>query len=147
MTNNAYIVIAGCGRLGSRLANSLSGAGHSVVVIDNRPASFANLSAQFSGFTILGDVTDVDTLKQAKINIADIFLATTRDDNTNLMCAQIARSLYEIPVVLARVFDPGRESMYNQLGIATICPTTLAARSFAEKLSDHLITPIVDRLL
>jgi trk system potassium uptake protein TrkA len=130
MKNSLYIVIVGCGRLGSGLANQLSRKGHSVVVIDSEEDTFNDLSSDFSGFRIVGDATQLAVLKQAKLKDADIFFATTHGDNVNLMVAQVARKLFNVPQVLARVFDPRREQVYNQLGIETICPTSVAAEMF-----------------
>jgi trk system potassium uptake protein TrkA len=128
--NSQYIVIVGCGRLGSQLANGLSRAGHAVVVIDSNGGSFDELSPEFSGFRIEGDATRVSVLKEAKLKDADVFFAVTHDDNVNLMVAQIARKIFNVPHVLARVFDPKREKVFDQLGIETICPTSVAAEMF-----------------
>jgi trk system potassium uptake protein TrkA len=130
MKNSLYIVIVGCGRLGSGLANQLSRIGHSVVVIDSDETTFEDLSSDFSGFRIVGDATQLAVLRQAKLKDADVFFATTHGDNVNLMVAQVARKLFDVPQVLARVFDPRREEVYNQLGIETICPTSVAAEMF-----------------
>jgi trk system potassium uptake protein len=130
MKNSLYIVIVGCGRLGSGLANQLSRIGHSVVVIDSNEDTFNDLSSDFSGFRIVGDATQLTVLKEAKLKDADVFFATTHGDNVNLMVAQVARKLFNVPQVLARVFDPRREQVYNQLGIETICPTSVAAEMF-----------------
>ena len=136
MKNSLYIVIVGCGRLGSGLANQLSRIGHSVVVIDSDEDTFEGLSSDFSGFRIVGDATQLAVLKQAKLKDADIFFATTHGDNVNLMVAQVARKLFNVPQVLARVFDPRREQVYNQLGIETICPTSVAAKMFMLAVAD-----------
>jgi len=130
MQNNSYIVIVGCGRLGSHLANQLSRVGHSVVVIDSNEETFNALSPDFSGFRVLGDATQMAVLKEAKLKHADVFFATTHEDNVNLMVAQVARKLFNVAHVLARVFDPRREQIYDQLGIETICPTSVAAEMF-----------------
>jgi trk system potassium uptake protein TrkA len=130
MKNNRYIVIVGCGRLGSRLANQLSRAGNSVVVIDRDEATFSDLSPDFSGFRVDGDATQMAVLKEAKLNKADILIATTHEDNVNLMVAQVARGIFSVSHVLARVFDPKREEVYAQLGIDTICPTSVAEQMF-----------------
>lgn len=130
MNNNLYIVIVGCGRLGSHLANQLSRVGHSVVVIDKNEDTFNELSPAFSGFRVLGDTTQMTVLKAAKLKQADVLFAATHEDNVNLMVAQVARKLFNVPRVLARVFDPRREQVYDQLGIETICPTSVAAEMF-----------------
>jgi trk/ktr system potassium uptake protein len=130
MKNSLYIVIIGCGRLGSHIANQLSRIGHSVVVIEIDEETFNNLSPDFSGFRIVGDATQTAVLKEAKLKKADVLFATTHDDNINLMVAQVARKVFNVPHVLARVFDPKREEVFNQLGIETICPTSVAAEMF-----------------
>jgi trk system potassium uptake protein TrkA len=122
-----YVIIIGCGRLGSYLANRLSHGGHSVVVIDLDHSALEALSADYSGFRVEGDATEIDLLKHAKINKADFFIATTGDDNVNLMVAQIAKKLFQVPRVMARVFQPKREKTYLDLGIETVCPTSIAA--------------------
>lgn len=138
MSDSQYIVIAGCGRLGSYLSNQLSREGHSVVVIDKKAAGFAHLSADFSGFRLEGDATQMLTLKAAKTHMAHALIATTHDDNVNLMVAQVARELFKVPKVMARVFDPRREQIYSRLAIETVCPTTVAAAMLLERLNAPL---------
>jgi len=130
MKHNLYIVIVGCGRLGSYLASRLSHTGHSVVVIDINEATFNNLSSDFSGFRVEGDATQIAVLKEARLKRADVCFATTHEDNINLMVAQVARKVFNVPHVLARVFDPRREQVFARLGIETICPTSVAAEMF-----------------
>lgn len=136
MKNSLYIVIVGCGRLGAHLANQLSRDGNSVVVIDRDETTFNHLSSGFSGFRIGGDATQMAVLKEAKLNKADIFIATTHEDNVNLMVAQVARKIFSVPHVLARVFDPKREEVYAHLGIDTICPTSVAADMFLRAIAN-----------
>lgn len=135
MPKNLYVVIVGCGRLGSHLANQLSRAGHGVVAVDVNEHAFANLSAEYSGFRVEGDATELAILKQAKIDKADLVIATTREDNINLMVAQIAMTAFSVPRVLARVFDPKREAIYRRMGIETICPTSVAADLFLSSVT------------
>jgi trk system potassium uptake protein TrkA len=130
VNNSLYIVIVGSGRLGSHLANQLSHVGHSVVVIDKDESTFDDLSSDFSGFRVQGDATQMAVLKEAKLKRADVFFATTHEDNVNLMVAQVARKVFNVPHVLARVFDPRRQQVFEQLGIETICPTSVAAEMF-----------------
>ena len=133
-----YIVVIGCGRLGSLLASQLSAQGHSVVVIDQKEATFENLSGEFSGFQIVGDASELATLRQAKAEKANCLLAVTQEDNVNLMVAQIGKIVFEIPTVLARVFDPAREAIYSEFGVETISPTHLSADLFLQKLDSHI---------
>ena len=129
-----YLVIVGCGRLGSILANRASSLGSSVVVVDRDEAAFANLSAEFSGFTVTGDAAELAVLRRARIEQADCLLAITPQDNVNLMVAQVARTVFGVSRVLARVFDPAREEVYREFSIETICPTSLAAGAFLDAL-------------
>lgn len=130
MASDLFIVIVGCGRLGSHLANQLSRTGHGVVVIDSKEHAFGNLSPEYSGFRVEGDATELAVLKQAKVNKADLVISTTRKDNINLMVAQVAKAEFAVPRVLARVFEPRREAVYRRLGVETICPTAVAAEMF-----------------
>ena len=138
MKNSLYIVIVGCGRLGSQLANQLSRVGHSIVVIDTDEATFNDLSPDFSGFRIMGDATHTAVLEEAKLKKADIFFAVTHEDNVNLMVAQVARKVFNVPHVLARVFDPKREQVFDRLGIETICPTSVGAEMFLSAVASGL---------
>lgn len=136
MNQELFTIVVGCGRVGSILANRLSKNGHPVVVIDRYNSTFKDLSAEFSGFRIEGDATQLAILRQAKLEKADVFIATTHKDNVNLMVAQIAKRIFSVPTVMARVFDPKRESLYRSLGIETICPTCLAAEMFLKVLGE-----------
>ncbi len=128
------IVIVGCGRLGGALANQLSLSGNEVVVIDGKEKAFEKLSVEFSGFRIQGDATEMSILKEARLDKADCLFATTTSDNINLMVAQVARTVFEIPRVVARVFDPNREAIYASFGIETISPTKLSADAFLKRV-------------
>lgn len=125
-SKNEYIVVVGCGRLGVYLANRLSRQGHSVVAIDNNEAKFARLSSEFSGFRLEGDGAELAVLQRAKIQEADRLIAVTREDNVNLAIAQIAKSVFGVSEVVARVNDPQREAIFRELGIRTVCPLILA---------------------
>jgi trk system potassium uptake protein TrkA len=131
-----YVVIVGCGRLGSILANRLSSLGSSVVVVDRDEAAFDNLSTEFSGFHVTGDAAELSVLRQARTEKADCVLALTRHDSVNLMVAQVSRSVFGVLRVIARVVDPSREPVYLQFGIETICPTGLSADALM-----HLLQP------
>lgn len=132
-----YVIIVGCGRLGSMLANRLSGLGSNIVVIDRDKAAFDNLSTEFSGFQISGDAAELDVLRRAKIDQADCLLAITRHDNVNLMIAQVAKTVFGVSRVVARVFDPSREEVYRRFGVETICPTGLSAAAFLDALQSQ----------
>jgi trk system potassium uptake protein TrkA len=142
MAKTQYIVIVGCGRLGATLANRLSHLGHSVVVVDHAEAAFRALSSGFGGFQIVGDAGELSVLKQANIHKADALLAVTGEDTLNLMVAQVAQSVFQVKQVLARVFDPSREAIYQAFDIATISPTSLAADQFMAQLESRALPPV-----
>ena len=119
------LVILGCGRVGARLAQLMEAEGHDVNIIDGDKASFDRLPEMFRGRAILGTGIDVDVLKAAGIEHADAFAAVTNFDNTNIMACQVAKEIFGVRKVLARIYDPGREQLYHELGLETICPTTL----------------------
>ena len=118
-----HVVVIGCGRVGSDLAMGLSEEGHSVVVIDKYRDSFRRLT-RFSGKTIVGSGFDREVLVQANITNADAVAAVTSGDNTNILCARIARDTYGVKSVVARIYDPARAEIYLRLGIPTVATST-----------------------
>ncbi|MCE5192473.1 MAG: TrkA family potassium uptake protein [Candidatus Cryosericum sp.] len=141
-----YIVIVGCGRLGSELATKLSEEGHDVAVVDRNPDNFSRLSDEFNGATITGVGFDLEVLKSAGIEHADGFAAVSDSDNMNIMAAQVAKTIFNVPMVIARVFDPVKGETYRALGLETVCPTTSAANMIYSKFlirnkESHFILP------
>ncbi|MBI4507596.1 MAG: TrkA family potassium uptake protein [Chloroflexi bacterium] len=129
------IVILGCGRVGSTLARMLDAEGHDVTIVDQNADQFKRLGPGFRGTALIGNGIDEDTLRRAGIEQADAFAATTNGDNTNIMTAQMAKHLFHVPTVIARLYDPIREETYRVLGLETFCPTTLGASVLKEKLN------------
>lgn len=121
-----YIIIVGCGKTGSKLAKALSDEGHDIVVVDSEPDNFIQLGSGFNGSTITGVPLDVDVLRDAGIERADALAAVTPDDNMNVTVSQIARDTFKVPRVITRVYDPDREVIFQQFGLTTICPVSLA---------------------
>ena len=119
------IVIVGCGRVGSSVAEAYDQSGHQVLVIDSSTAAFDRLPSSFGGTAIRGDGTDEDVLKRAGAEGADVFLALTEGDNRNVMAAQLAAEELGIARVIAKINDPLRAKAYAELGIATLCRTGL----------------------
>ena len=135
-----YTIIIGCGRLGANLANTLSDAGGSVLVIDKNKESFRKLSPSFGGLTVSGDATDLDVLQEAQMDEASIVIAVTNDDNVNIMVAQLAREVFGIERVIARLYDPERECVYHEFGMNTICPAILSAQEIDKLLTGTGLT-------
>src|SRR5213082_971609 len=125
-----FILIVGCGRVGSAVAKRPLDAGHEVSVLDSDPLSHERLDKDQTttwedagGKFTVGTALEIDALIEAGIDGADVFLAATRGDNTNLVIAQIAQRRYRVPRVVVRVADPGRAAWYAEQGLHTICPT------------------------
>jgi trk system potassium uptake protein TrkA len=135
-----YVIIIGCGTLGSAIANQLSAQGHSIVMIDQNENSFNDLGSEYSGFKIHGDANEFFILSQAKVEKADLVLAVTNDDNLNIMLSQICQEIYNIREVIARVNKPKSAELFDKLGIRTICPTLLAASSLMEMITKSGVT-------
>jgi trk system potassium uptake protein TrkA len=118
-------VIVGCGRVGAVLASALDATGHDVVIIDLLTRAFDRLPATFGGEAVRADGTDEEALHRAGADGADFFLALTEGDNRNIMAAQLAREAFGIGTVYAKVNDPMRAQAYAELGIGTVCRTTM----------------------
>lgn len=128
------VIVVGCGRVGSQLATLLSVEGHNVVVIDREADAFKRLGTLFNGVTIRGLGFDEEVLTEAGIVDADAFAAVTDLDNTNLMAAEVARKIFDVPHVVARLYNPVRERTYQQLGLDYVCGTTLVAEVLLDKI-------------
>lgn len=110
----------GCGRVGALLAQALDTRGHSVAIIDQDPAALRRLHEGFSGITVTGVGFDRDRLLEAGIDRADAFVAVSSGDNSNIIAARVAREMFNVPRVVARIYDPRRAEVYERLGIATV---------------------------
>ena len=128
-----FILIVGAGRVGSSVARSSLAAGHTVSVLDEDPLSHERLDAGMEtswedagGLFTVGHAIEADALEEAGIERADIFIASTDGDNTNIIIAQIAQRRYEVPTVITRILDPLRAEWYERQGMHTVCPTRVA---------------------
>jgi trk system potassium uptake protein TrkA len=127
-------LIVGCGRVGSALAKLLDSDGHEVIVVDENPAAFKRLGQKFKGHEVVGTGIDYDVLKRAGAATADGFIAVTNGDNRNIMAALIAQRMFKIKRIVARIYDPPRGQMYRELGVQTVCPTTVGAKLIRDVL-------------
>ncbi len=128
------VVSMGCGRVGARLAEWLAADGHTVTVLDTDSYSFRRLPPEFNGTALIGSGANEETIKKAGIEEADIFVALTQGDNRNVMAAQIAKHIFNVPRVVCRIYDPLRQELYNTLRLETFSPTTIFAQMLKEKL-------------
>jgi trk system potassium uptake protein TrkA len=131
--NRVFVLICGCGRVGSSVAKTMLTEGHEVSVLDEDPEAIALLERgqeesweDMGGQFTVGTALEVDALVEAGIEKADAFVASTDGDNTNLVIAQIAQRRYRIPKVVVRVLDPARAEWYAEQGLMTVCPTQTA---------------------
>jgi trk system potassium uptake protein TrkA len=129
------IIIIGCGRVGSGLARMLSNRGHQVTMIDSDPLSFERLGKNYKGKTVVGIGFDRQTLLDAGIEKADAFAAVTASDEANAVAARIAKNVFRVPRVAARIYDPRKADIYRRLGMQTISPVALGIARMAELLS------------
>lgn len=124
------IIVAGCGRLGASIASMLSVKGSEVVLIDSNTQAFRKVSSDFSGFTVGADATDIDVLTDLGIDRAGMMVAVTSDDNVNIMIAQIAKVIFDVPLVIMRLYDTEKAVLSEDAGIQTISPYTLSMDAF-----------------
>lgn len=128
------IIIIGCGKVGSKFAQVLSDDGHDVVIVDSDRNAFKLLRHDFNGITVTGVPIDQDVLKQAGVENADAFAAVTPDDNVNIMACQVAKEIFRVPRVIARIYNPEREHVFHHFGLETICPTNLTVDVMRSKI-------------
>lgn len=126
------VVILGCGRVGAKVAEVLDSDGHDVLVIDRSSTAFNRLGPSYRGRAIVGLGIDEETLISADLDHADVFIALSDGDNTNVMAAQVAKHVFNVPQVISQIKDPIRGEAYEGLGIMTICPTCLGADAIRE---------------
>ena len=134
LKNKTFII--GCGRLGASIANADSLSGKNVLVVDKDSRSFELLSDLFSGYTFLGDVTDLSLLEEAYITSAKEIIIATGDDNVNLFLAYVARKLYNVPKIYVRLDDPSLEILISDLDVKAIYPFELSLDKFSRMRGD-----------
>ena len=129
-----YVVIIGCGRLGSKIANELSMQGENVQVIDQHSTSFNRLDSNFGGLNTVGDAMDLDVLKESRIQDASAVLVLTNDDNVNHIIAQMARTVFGVKNVVLRLNDPEKRCVLEGTNMHVLCPALLSAQEIQHVL-------------
>ncbi len=128
------ILVVGLGRVGTRLIEALEHLGHDVSVVEEDPVLLENIntmSKPFSGTILRGVPIDIDVLKGAGIEVCDAVAAVTKDDNINIMVAQMAKEVFKIKNVIARIADPESKEIYSErFGLHAVCGTNLTAQAF-----------------
>jgi trk system potassium uptake protein len=137
-----YIIIIGCGRIGSYLANLMQDE-NNVVVIDKDEKTSARLGESFNGLFIKGDGLDPDVLKDAGIEKSDALAVTTSNDNTNIVIAQIAKKIFNVPKVVARVSNVKMSDVYRNLGVDPVNSTAIFSTLLREKIFERNFTTYI----
>ena len=134
-----FVLIIGCGRVGSSIAKKMITAGHEVSVLDESPEAHALLDhglteswEDLGGRFAVGTALETEALTEAGIEQADVVVCSTDGDNTNIVVAQIAKKRFQVPKVVVRVLDPYRADWYQQQGLHTVCPTQVAIEMLTE---------------
>lgn len=139
------VVIIGCGKVGAKFAQVLAEEGNEIVIVSSDSKSFRNLPPDFDGVTLTGVPIDQDVLKNAGVETADVLVAVTEDDNVNIMVSQVAKEIFKVPKVIARIYNPAREHVFHEFGLDTFCPTDITVNviralvSSEEGISTHTI--------
>jgi trk system potassium uptake protein TrkA len=137
------VIIMGCGRVGEQVARILADEGHAVTVIDYDANALARLGPQFTGQKVKGIGFDRRVLIAAGIEQADAFAAASSSDNVNIVAARLARNVFHVPKVVARLYDPRRAEIYRRLGLVTISSTSWGARRIHELLTHTNLDPVM----
>src|SRR5512136_2868542 len=130
------VMIIGCGRVGSVLANRFDEAGHQVVVLDRNQQAFRRLSENFSGRRIVGNGLVEDYVRPTLQEEADIFFAMTDKENVNQMIVQRVKRHFQVERVIAVVHDSILAGLYKELGVETVCPTDLVINDLLQTIQE-----------
>ena len=131
------VLIIGCGRVGAELARTLSADGHNITVLDKNEPAFRRLGDGFNGTTLVGNGIDIENVRQAGVEKADIAVVTTNGDNTNLMAAQICKKIFNISKVITRVYDPVRAEIFRQNDLDIISGTTVVSAMRRRRVAEE----------
>lgn len=128
---NEYTVIVGCGRLGASIAGKLSDQKKDVMILDCDKTAFRKLPYSYGGLTMTANATDIEKLNAAGVKDATVFLAVTDRDCVNICAAQIAKKVFHIPKVVARIYDQDKKALMENMGIDMICPSELSQKEIS----------------
>lgn len=135
-----HVVVVGCGRVGSELAVALTDRGQSVAIVDKNPTAFRRLPERWGGRIVVGYGFDRDHLEEAGVREAGALAAVTSGDNSNILTARIARETYQVPSVVARIYDPRRAVIYQRVGIPTVATVTWTTDQVLRRLFPEVST-------
>ncbi len=140
------VLVIGCGKFGVRMAENLTRKNHDVVIVDSDPESFHALSEEFTGRTICGVGYDRDVLEEAGISSMDVVISCASSDSMNAVAANIAKNVFHVPTVIARMYDPTRARMFESMGIYTVSITRLGTDNVMEFLEDNKSWRVIRKL-
>lgn len=136
-------IIVGCGRAGFRLVKVLLTQGHVVTAIDRNREVLVDVAHLANVRTVCGVAIDREVLLEAGIRQADGLAAVTGQDEANVVVARLARQIFHVPRVVARVFDPRKADIYRRLGVLTISPVAWGVDRMAEALLSAHVSPLI----
>lgn len=137
------LIVIGCGRLGADLAYRLFRKGHTITVIDQSAETFSNLSREFRGRTMEGEVLNQDVLLRAGVETADGLAAVTNSDAINMVVAHAVKEIFHVPRVVARNYDPRLRELHEAFQIQTVSSSTWGAQRLEDFLCTDLMVPIL----
>ena len=140
------VVVVGCGKFGVRVSEYLSRQNHDVTVVDSDRETFHSLSEEFTGRKVCGVGYDKDVMNEAGIAMADVVISCASSDSLNAVIASIAKNIYHVPTVIARMYDPTRARMFESMGIYTVSITRLGVDNIMEYLEDNRSWRVIRKL-
>ncbi len=140
------VLVIGCGKFGVRVSEYLTRKNHDVTVIDSDPDAFHALSKEFTGRTVCGVGYDREVLERAEIATTDVVISCASSDSLNAVVANIAKNVYHVPTVIARMYDPVRARLFESMGIYTVSITWLGMNNIVEYLEGNKSWRVVRKL-
>ena len=140
------IIIVGCGKFGVRAAEDLTRKNHDVTIVDTDRESFHALSEEFTGRTICGMGYDKDVLIEAGVATADVLISCTNSDAINAVTVIVAKNVFHVPTVVARMYDPIRARMFESMGVYTVSITRLGVENVVDFLEDNRSIRVIRKM-
>lgn len=138
------VIVVGLGRMGLGLSQNLIKKGHKVTVIDSNPEALEALGDNFKGEKVLGFGFDREVLTAARIDKVDAVVSCTESDEINAVIARVAKNVYRVPHVVARLYDTKKAEIYHRLGIQTISTTAWGIERATEFLTYNQLDSVYD---
>ena len=140
------VIVIGCGKFGITISEYLNRQNHDVTVVDNNSEAFHSFNEDFTGKMVCGFGYDREVLEQAGITVADVLISCANNDSMNAVIASVAKNIYHVPTVIARMYDPVRARMFEAMGIYALSVTRLEVENIVEYLEDNKNWRVVRKL-